>query len=69
MASLGDCQAALGSKPADSEDWDVTLLSSNHNGTDESEVKRIRKEHPGEEECVLKHRVLGAIAVTRGKSR
>jgi len=40
-------------------------LSSNHNGINELEVDRIRKAHPGEEECVLEDRVLGAIAVTR----
>jgi pyruvate dehydrogenase phosphatase len=44
------------------------VLSSNHNGKDASESERIKSEHPGEEECVLKDRVLGAIAVTRGSS-
>jgi pyruvate dehydrogenase phosphatase len=44
------------------------VLSSNHNGKNTSESERIRSEHPGEEECVLKDRVLGAIAVTRGSS-
>lgn len=39
----------------------------NHNGRDEAEVKRIRSEHPGEEECVVRDRVLGSIAVTRGQ--
>ena len=44
------------------------VLSANHNGREEGEVKRIMEEHPGESECVLRDRVLGAIAVTRGKN-
>lgn len=42
-------------------------LSSYHNGTDQSERERLMEEHPGEAECVVDDRVLGAIAVTRGK--
>ncbi|KAJ7045368.1 protein serine threonine phosphatase 2C [Mycena alexandri] len=64
VASLGDCQAVLGLKQATGA-WDAQLLSVNHNGTDAGEVARIRSEHPGEDECVLRDRVLGAIAVTR----
>ncbi|KDQ57569.1 hypothetical protein JAAARDRAFT_130764 [Jaapia argillacea MUCL 33604] len=64
VASLGDCQAVLGVKNSN-QDWDVSILSSNHNGREPSEVERIHKAHPGEPECVLRDRVLGAIAVTR----
>ncbi|KAJ7782988.1 protein serine threonine phosphatase 2C [Mycena metata] len=64
VASLGDCQAVLGLKQP-SGAWDARLLSANHNGADAGEVARIRSEHPGEDECVLRDRVLGAIAVTR----
>ncbi|KAJ7502741.1 protein serine threonine phosphatase 2C [Mycena galericulata] len=64
VASLGDCQAVLGVKGASGE-WEASILSANHNGSDAAEVARIRNEHPGEEECVLRDRVLGAIAVTR----
>ncbi|KAF8622365.1 hypothetical protein AX15_007095 [Amanita polypyramis BW_CC] len=64
VASLGDSQAALGYKAADGS-WHARLLSSFHNGGEPSEVKRVREEHPGEPECVLNGRVLGAIAVTR----
>ncbi|KAF8891655.1 phosphatase 2C-like domain-containing protein [Infundibulicybe gibba] len=46
VASLGDCQAVLGTKAPDGR-------------------TRIRAEHPGEPECILNNRVLGAIAVTR----
>ncbi|OAX44162.1 protein serine/threonine phosphatase 2C [Rhizopogon vinicolor AM-OR11-026] len=64
VASLGDCQAVLGVKSSNGT-WDATILSANHNGTNHAEVARIRKEHPGESECVKSGRVLGAIAVTR----
>ncbi|KAJ6475215.1 protein serine threonine phosphatase 2C [Mycena vitilis] len=64
VASLGDCQAVLGSRKPSGE-WETTLLSANHNGTDPTETAHIRDEHPGESECVLRDRVLGAIAVTR----
>jgi pyruvate dehydrogenase phosphatase len=46
--------------------WAASVLSTNHNGTEAAEVERIRIEHPGEDECVLRDRVLGSIAVTRG---
>ncbi|KAK7057317.1 C2H2 type zinc-finger-domain-containing protein [Favolaschia claudopus] len=64
VASLGDCQCVLGTKTAAGE-WQATVLSSNHNGADQAEATRIRNEHPGEDECMLRDRVLGAIAVTR----
>ncbi len=83
VASLGDCQAgmqyfspttlprnlslqALGQKDNLGK-WSASFLSAFHNGRDETEVHRIRQEHPGEIECVHNHRVLGAIAVTRGQ--
>lgn len=47
--------------------WEALRLSSYHNGTDQSEKERIMEEHPGETECIVDDRVLGAIAVTRGK--
>ncbi|KAJ6557177.1 protein serine threonine phosphatase 2C [Mycena sp. CBHHK59/15] len=64
VASVGDCQAVLGVKDA-AGGWNASVLSANHNGADQSEADRIRSEHPGEDECVLRDRVLGAIAVTR----
>ncbi|KAK0195261.1 protein serine threonine phosphatase 2C [Armillaria mellea] len=62
---LGCKLGRLPSRQNESGAWDAILLSSNHNGTESSEVKRIRQEHPDEPECVLRNRVLGAIAVTR----
>lgn len=43
-------------------------MSETHNGNQAIEADRVRLEHPGEEEAVLRNRVLGAIAVTRGRS-
>lgn len=78
VASLGDCVAVLGSARAavgragkDDENgmqnllFEASVLSSNHNGRDEREQARTRKEHPGEDNVILRNRVLGAIAVTR----
>jgi pyruvate dehydrogenase phosphatase len=47
--------------------WTTQALSFDHNGLNEGEAKRIASEHPGEEGCVTDGRVLGAIAVTRGR--
>ncbi|KAJ7262317.1 phosphatase 2C-like domain-containing protein [Mycena haematopus] len=52
VASLGDCQCVLGAKTA--LGWQATVLSSNHNGTEPAETARIRNEHPGEPECMLR---------------
>lgn len=51
--------------PDDSEEWKVEYLTTNHNGDNDAEVDRVRREHPGEAECVLNQRVLGALAPTR----
>lgn len=64
VASLGDCQAVLGTKNSNGT-WDATILSVNHSGMNPAEVARVRKEHPNEPECIKSDRVLGAIAVTR----
>ncbi|KAA1466523.1 protein serine/threonine phosphatase 2C [Dentipellis sp. KUC8613] len=64
VASVGDCQAALG-KRMDGEKWSVEILSANHNGNNPREEQRVRDAHPGEPECMLRNRVLGSIAVTR----
>ncbi|TFK75287.1 protein serine threonine phosphatase 2C [Pluteus cervinus] len=64
VASLGDCQAVLGKKALNRE-WEIETLSSHHNGSDAQEAERVRQEHPGEWECILNNRVLGALAVTR----
>jgi pyruvate dehydrogenase phosphatase len=50
------------------QDWTIEPLTTNQNGDNEAEVERVRREHPGEPNCVLDQRVLGAIAPFRCKS-
>ena len=40
-------------------------MTSNHNCENDAEVSRVILEHPGEPECILDRRVLGALAPTR----
>ncbi|KAJ6488036.1 protein serine threonine phosphatase 2C [Mycena sanguinolenta] len=65
VASLGDCDAVLGTK--NEEGWQSTILSARHNCANANEVARIKSEHPTEPECVNSEtsRTLGLIAVTR----
>ncbi|KAJ7491082.1 phosphatase 2C-like domain-containing protein [Mycena latifolia] len=65
VANLGDCQAVLVS-PRATEEWDVEFITSEHNGDNDAEIERVRREHPGEPECVVNRRVLGALAPFRG---
>ncbi|KAF7298441.1 Mitochondrial type 2c protein [Mycena kentingensis (nom. inval.)] len=65
VANLGDCQAVLIS-PKSSDAWDVEFITAEHNGDNDAEIERVQKEHPGEPECVVNRRVLGALAPTRG---
>ncbi|KAJ7172106.1 phosphatase 2C-like domain-containing protein [Mycena filopes] len=65
VASLGDCDAVL--VTLKSTVWKPRILSARHNCANETEVARIRTEHPGEPDCVNTdtQRTLGLIAVTR----
>ncbi|PFH53553.1 hypothetical protein AMATHDRAFT_137417 [Amanita thiersii Skay4041] len=66
VANLGDCQAVLvAPKGSSGDDWDVEVLTMNHNGDNDCEIERVRKLHPGESECVVDRRVLGALAPFR----
>ncbi|KAJ7684432.1 phosphatase 2C-like domain-containing protein [Mycena polygramma] len=65
VANLGDCQAALVS-PKAADEWDVEFITTEHNGDNDAEIERIYREHPGEPECVVNRRALGALAVFRG---
>jgi len=64
VANVGDCQAVFVS-PDGPLSWKSELLTSNHNCDNDAEVSRVVSEHPGEPECVLDRRVLGALAPTR----
>ncbi|TFK25761.1 protein serine/threonine phosphatase 2C [Coprinopsis marcescibilis] len=47
-------------------EWAVEVLTTVHNSDNMDEVKRIMKEHPGEDDtCFVDGRVLGAMAPTR----
>ena len=52
----------------DAKDWDVEVLTVIHNGDNDAELERVRKNHPGEPECIVDRRVLGALAPTRCES-
>lgn len=65
LANLGDCQAFFVSQDPTAQDWKVETLTTSHNGDNDAEVERVRKAHPGEPECVIERRVLGALAPTR----
>ena len=49
--------------------WTASRLSSYHNGVNPAEKTKITAEHPGEADCIVNDRILGALAVTRGTSR
>jgi len=64
VANLGDCQAVfVSSDPANK--WKADSLTTNHNGDNDVEIERVLCEHPGEPECIVDRRVLGALAPTR----
>jgi pyruvate dehydrogenase phosphatase len=65
VANLGDCQAIMVYPAKDSKEWVVDLLTHTHNGYNDAELDRIKKAHPGEPECIVDRRVLGALAPTR----
>lgn len=64
VANLGDCAAVMVSQTG-SEEWKMEHLTTDQNGDNQDEVDRVRREHPGEPDCVVDHRVLGAIAPFR----
>lgn len=55
----------MASQGNNAKDWKIEVLTANHNGDNDEELERIRKAHPGEPECILDRRVLGALAPTR----
>ncbi|KAH0830229.1 phosphatase 2C-like domain-containing protein [Lanmaoa asiatica] len=64
LANLGDCQGAMVSE-TERRTWNFEILTTSHNGTNKCEVQRVKNEHPGEPDCVVDGRVLGAIAPFR----
>ncbi|EGD78004.1 phosphatase type 2C [Salpingoeca rosetta] len=70
IANTGDCRAVLGIEQAGGR-VGAAVLSNDQTGTTPSEVARIRREHPGEDKCVYRGRVLGGLQPSRafGDSR
>ena len=82
VANVGDCQAGPSPplildhvlilplvfvSPNGPLKWKSELLTANHNCDNDAEISRVISEHPGEPECILDRRVLGALAPTRCK--
>ena len=82
VANVGDCQAGPSPplnlrtrshlslvfvSPNGPLRWKSELLTANHNCDNDAEISRVISEHPGEPECILDRRVLGALAPTRCK--
>lgn len=65
VAVTGDSRAVLGSRNEAGE-WTATALSTDQTGSNEEEAARIRSEHPGEEDSVIRRgRVLGSLEPSR----
>ncbi|KAI5275494.1 putative pyruvate dehydrogenase [Aureobasidium subglaciale] len=60
VACTGDSRAVLGQQKADGT-WEAIPLSIDQTGSNESEIARLHREHPGEEEIVKGGRVLGLM--------
>ena len=64
VACTGDSRAVLGRRGASGK-WIATPLSEDQTGGTPSEVARLRKEHPGEENVVRNGRILGGLEPSR----
>ncbi|CAI2163229.1 10908_t:CDS:1 [Funneliformis geosporum] len=70
VACTGDSRAVLGVRETDNENggkrWKAVVLTEDQTGRNENEVKRIDKEHPGEEGNIISYgRVFGGLEPTR----
>ncbi|KAK2749657.1 hypothetical protein FQN57_005879 [Myotisia sp. PD_48] len=64
VACTGDSRAVLGRKLPNGK-WSATALSEDQTGSTESEVRRLRAEHPGEDNVVRNGRILGNLEPSR----
>lgn len=60
VACTGDSRAVLGRRSADGK-WEATPLSVDQTGSNEDEIERLKREHPGEEGICKDGRVLGMM--------
>ncbi|CAG8577231.1 7203_t:CDS:2 [Diversispora eburnea] len=66
VACTGDSRATLGVYDSKADEWKAVQLSEDQTGRNEREIKRIDKEHPGEEgNIVIKGRMFGSLEPTR----
>jgi pyruvate dehydrogenase phosphatase len=66
VACTGDSRAVFGSRSPDGKIWITNQLSQDQTGSNPQEADRLRKEHPGEEDSVIRNgRVLGGLEPTR----
>ncbi|CAB4490091.1 uncharacterized protein OCT59_022923 [Rhizophagus irregularis] len=69
IACTGDSRAVLGVKDDDEKGgkkWKAVALSEDQTGRSEKEVKRLNKEHPGEEgNIIINGRIFGGLEPTR----
>ncbi|NXS14567.1 PDP2 phosphatase, partial [Neodrepanis coruscans] len=66
VANTGDCRAVLGVREEDGT-WSTLPLTRDHNACDESEIRRLKREHPSSEEKTLfvNDRLLGILMPSR----
>lgn len=64
VACSGDSRAVLGRRTSNGK-WAATPLSEDQTGGTQSEIERLRREHPGEQYVVRNGRVLGNLEPTR----
>lgn len=60
VACTGDSRAVLGQKGRDGK-WEAIPLSVDQCGSNEEEIRRIEREHPGEENIAKDGRILGLM--------
>lgn len=60
VACTGDSRAVLGRRTPDGT-WEALPLSVDQTGSNEEEIKRLKREHPGEEDIAKNGRVLGMM--------
>lgn len=65
VAVTGDSRAVLGTRVSDGS-WKARALTTDQTGSNEDEARRIKAEHPGEEQTAVRRgRVLGIYEPTR----
>jgi pyruvate dehydrogenase phosphatase len=68
IACTGDSRAVLGVQEEDEKGekkWKIVVLSEDQTGKSEKEVKRLSKEHPGEDNIIINGRIFGGLEPTR----